>query len=500
MQIHMIGHASIFVETQDSKIIIDPILFDPHAEGIEDICPNRQVIHDEIPEFDLLIISHRHPDHFDIRSLASLPKKVDVLIPKDKVLKECLQKLGYSQVYTLGDFEEVKIGSTMLLTTRSEYRVPEFGILIADPSGVFWNQVDSDVSRDTVSFVKSRYPQIDFLLAPWQPMMETQYQDNESLSFPYSKYKAVLEPISLIKPKAIAPGANGFKFINELSWLNQIVFPVTVEQFCKDVKIVCPEVKENVFILDPGDIIAFQSGEFSYMKGRCSFVNKLEEGRECLDFSPVNLGNNLVDHNPDKFDINEMKKTIEEKVCSNMPQFFMENKDSLFMEHCHWNVIYQIEIVFPNFKQKWFFDFSEESIQAQSGRNPLANLFSVITASSLYGLIKEIKGWDYAHIGGNHRQFQKVYIATPHGIIQPAESQIKNPIDLKFPYHEIFEKIKYKEIEDWIQAYENNEISNESKTFMMKTGNSLIRLAKTKKSENFNKIVSFENLQLVKSD
>jgi len=500
MEIHMIGHASILVKTQDCKILMDPVLWDSHAEGIEDICPKREVIHDKIPEFDLLIISHRHPDHFDIRSLASLPKNVDVLIPKDKVLQECLRKLGYSQIYTLGDFSEVKIGSTNLLTTRSEYRVPEYGVLFADPSGVFWNQVDSDVSRDTVSFVKSRYPQIDFLLAPWQPMMETQYQDNGSISFPYSKYKATLAPLSLIKPKAISPGANGFQFINELSWLNQVVFPVTLEQFCEDVKMVCPEVGENVFPLDPGDILAFKYGEFSYTKGGCQFVKKVEEGRESLDFSPVNLATNLIDHNPDNYEIDYMSKTIEEEVRWNLPNFFMEKRDSLFMEHCHWNVIYQLEIVFPNSNQKWFFDFSRENIQAQPGRNPLANLFSIITASSLYGLLKGIKGWDYAHIAGNHRQFQKVYIATPHGIIRPAESQIKNPIDLKFPYNDIFEKFQYREVERWRQANGNSKISNESKTFMMKIGNTLVRLGKTNKNGNGDKIGSTENLQLVTVD
>ena len=185
MQIQTIGHASIFVETQDCRIIMDPILFSPHAEGIEDICPKREVILENIPEFDLLIISHRHLDHFDIRSLAALPKDVDVLIPQDKLLKDCLTKLGYSNIYMLKDADEVKIGSTRLLVTRSENRVPEYGILFADPSGVFWNQVDSVVSLDTINFVRSKYPQIDFLLAPWQPMLETNYQNNESLSFPY---------------------------------------------------------------------------------------------------------------------------------------------------------------------------------------------------------------------------------------------------------------------------------------------------------------------------
>lgn len=482
MEIHMIGHASIFVETQDCKILMDPVLWDPHCEGIEDVCPKREVIHERIPEFDLLIISHRHLDHFDIRSLAYLPKNVDVLIPQDKLLESCLRKLGYSQIYPLKDFSEVKIGSTSLLTTRSENRVPEYGVVFADQSGVFWNQVDSDVSLDTIRFVKSRYRQVDFLLAPWQPMLEINYQDNQSLSFPYPKYNKVLGNISVIQPKAIAPGANGFKLINGSSWLNQIVFPVTREQFCKDVKMVCPEIGENVFDLDPGDILVFKNGEFSHIKEMCQFVKKVDDNRESLDFSPVKVEGSLIDDNPDNYNLDEMREAIEEEVCFNLPKFIIEKKDSLFLEHCRWNVIYQLEILFPDSSRKWSFDFSEENVQALSGRNPFANFFTTITASSFYGLLKRVKGWDSAHMGGYYRSFNKIYIATPHGIIKPAESKIEDPLDLRFPYKDIFETIRQREIEEWGYPNGNGSSSNESKTLMMKIGNTFVRLVKENKN------------------
>ncbi len=478
MEIHMIGHASIFVETQDCKILMDPVLWDPHAEGVEDVFPKREVIHERIPEFDLLIISHRHLDHFDIRSLAYLPKTVDVLIPKDKLLESCLRKLGYSQIYPLGDFSEVKVGSTSILTTRSENRIPEYGVVFADQSGVFWNQVDSDVSLDTIRFVKSRYRQVDFLLATWQPMLEINYQSNRSLSFPYSVYNKLLGNISVIRPKAITPGSNGLKLINESSWLNQILFPVTREQFCKDVRMVCAEIGENVFALDPGDILAFKNGEFSYLKEMCQFVKKVEDNRESLDFYPVKVGADLIDDNPDNYNLNEMREAIEEEVYINLSKFIQEKKDSLFLEHCRWNVIYQLEVIFPDSSYKWSFDFSEENIQARLGRNPFANLFISITASSFYGLLKRVKGWDYAYMSGYYRRFQKIYIATPHGIIKPSEAEIEDPLVFRFPHKDIFDIIRHQEVEKWGQSLENSSISDESNTLMMKIGNTLVRLAK----------------------
>lgn len=428
---------------------MDPVLWDPHQEGLFDVCPKREVIHEQFPEFDLLIISHRHLDHFDIRSLAYLPKTVDVLIPKDELLETCLRKLGYSQIYPLGDFSKVKIGSTSLLTTRSENRVPEYGIVFADESGVCWNQVDTVVSIDTIRFVKSYYPEIDFLLATWQPMLEINFQANLSLSFPYSQYSKLLENVSLIQPKAIAPGSNGFKYINGSSWLNQIVFPVTREQFCKDVRCVYPEIGENVFTLDPGDILVLNKGNLKQLKQMCNFVKILADDTDILDFSPVKVGNDIIDENLDHYNIHEMRKTITEKICFDMPEKFREAKNSLFKEHFQWKVIYQLEIVFPDFCSKWFFDFSQENVQAQVGRNPLANLYTYITASSLYGILKKLKGWDYALLGGYYRTFQKLYLATAQGINKPDNAKIVEPLLLIFSTEETLESILNIEIEKW---------------------------------------------------
>ncbi|UKO95891.1 MBL fold metallo-hydrolase [Nostoc sp. UHCC 0870] len=476
MKIQMIGHASIFVETQDCKIMMDPVLWDEFCEVTTSICPQREVIYDQIPEYDVLVISHRHLDHFDIRSLAYLPKNVDVFIPKDKLVENSLRQLGYSRIYTLSDSSEVTIGSTTLIATRSENRVPEYGMIFADPSGVFWNQVDSEVNAKTINFVKSRYPTIDFLLASWQPMLETEYQYNQSLSFPFPGYSHILQLIGLIKPKSISPGANGFKFIDGSAWLNKVVFPVTQEQFCRDIEKVCPAT-ENIFALQPGDICEIQNGTSTYLAGKSQFVKTVKNDREILYFSPVTANGELIDRNPNNYDISEMKQTIEEEVCVNLEKFFMEHKNDLFAEYFHWEVRYQIEIVFPDSSQKWYFDFTEDPIQCRTGSNPLANVFNIITASSFYGVLKSDKTWDYPGTGGYLRAFEKLYIASTHGTMRPDIKSINfSPLALKYPYKTVFENFLCKEAEKWAKKYENKQIPSENKTRMMKFGNNLIRV------------------------
>lgn len=479
MEINFIGHASIFVKTQDCQILMDPVLWDPHQEGLFDICPQREVIHEKIPPIDLLIISHQHLDHFHIRSLAYLPKNVDVLIPEDKLIEDCLRQLGYAHIYTLKDFQQVKFGATSLLATRSENRVPEYGIIFSDSSGVFWNQVDTMVSLDTVRLIKSRYEKIDFLLAMWQPMLEINYQMNMDLNFPDAIYSKIIQTISTIQPKAIAPGSNGFTCIGGSAWLNKIVFPVTRERFCHDIKIACPELGNNVFPLDPGDVLTFEGGEFSHLQGKCPFVQKISDRREQLDFSPVRVGNEMIDHNPDHYPLDAMKAAIDQEIAVNLPEFITKTRNFLFIEYCRWQVIYQLEIIFPDGAKIWHFDFSQTEVKAQLGRNPLANVFTYMTASSLYGIIQGLKGWDYANLGGYYRRFQKLYIPNPQGISKPDEAeQIGEPLALRFPYRDLLKRILQREIAQWHDEHHNQTMPQESRTLMMRMGNTLVKLTR----------------------
>jgi UDP-MurNAc hydroxylase len=454
MEIHMIGHASIFVKTADCAVLMDPVLWDTHLEGLSDICPRRAVIHDRLPPYDFLVVSHNHQDHFDLRTLAYLPKDVEVLIPKDPLIETTLRRLGYTRIHGLDDFSEISAGSTRICTTRSDNRVPEFGVVFADPSGVFWNQVDTVVSVDAglLLFLHARFSRIDFLLATWQQMLEQNYQQNGPLTFPFEDYGRMLNNISLIRPRALAPGANGFKYVGEASWLNRVVFPITRERFCHDVGLACPTLAGNIFTLDPGDVLTLEDGRARYSSGAVDYVRTIKDDRDELDFQPVRIGADLVDHNPDREDLETLRKAVSREVECDLPAFINRKKFS-FVEHRRWGVIYQLEVVFPDGPQQWFLDFSEEQVCARRGRNGLANFFTFITASSLYGLLMRTKGWDYAALGGYYRRYQKVYAVTPLGIIRPKTDALPDVLELRFPYKQLLQEFLQREAEKWRHFY-----------------------------------------------
>ncbi len=485
MKIHLLGHASLLVETQNCKILMDPVLWDPFCEGLNESCPKREVMVEQLPkDIDFLVISHRHLDHFDLRSLAYLPKTMDVLIPKDPLLQDCLRQLGYTQIYSLADFTKVCAGATTLMTTRSEVQVPEFGMVIADESGVFWNTVDTYFAAPTIQAVRANFPTIDFLLTTWHISMEGKYQANQPLAFPLQYYGCLFNLISLVQPKAIAPGAQGFKYIGKSAWQNQTVFPVTRERFCHDLETAFPTLKETIFQLNPGDCFTLNQGQYEQFPAGSDYAKMLVDDRDLVDFAPVIAGNPLTDPNPEQIELETLEQTIETEICQDFLQFILEHQRTLFYEHCHWQVIYQIEVTFPNRdRRRWSIDFSQDTIQIKPGRNPHANLFSYITASSLCSLIHKKRDWDYLLCSGEYRGFHSIYSMSQWGAVSPDMTSIADPIRLRFSPNYIASNNVYKELKKWTSP-DSVPPSTKSEPTLFQLGNLLIRLKKSQQPAN----------------
>ncbi|MBE7383674.1 MAG: MBL fold metallo-hydrolase [Leptolyngbya sp. SIO1E4] len=431
MKITLLGHASIFVETADCRILMDPVFGETFCEGLNAACPQREIFPKKLPEFDFLVISHQHLDHFDVETLASLPKDIDVLVPPDPLITNTLKALGYARVYPLKEFDKVRCGNTTLMTTRSEVRVPEFGLVVADPSGVFWNTVDTYFATPTIQKVRESFPSIDFLLATWHISMETVYQSHRGVSFPYQLYGKLFKLFQLIQPKALAPGASGWKYINHAAWQNQTVFPVTRERFCHDVKQAFSALGDRVFAFNPGDVISFDQGDYEYAPASSNLARMVLDDRACLDFSPVTAGNPLIDPNPEEISLPELHSSIIEAIEVGLTAFVQEHQQKLFHLHHHWQVISQITVTFPDGERQWFIDFSQDSPQLGKGRHPLANLFSYITASGFYSVLQNQRGWDYLWCSGEYRTFQKIYQMSDRGILVPeADEVITDPLHL----------------------------------------------------------------------
>ena len=161
MKTTLIAHACLLVQSKGATLLTDPIFFDSLWEEINIHCPSIDLQIDKIPKVDILSISHRHQDHFDVRTLAFLAEsdtvlKPDaaILAPDDELLLEVLKELGFKEVRVVKDFEPMKIKGLTLTPTPSLNKqdyFPEHGLLINDGEVTLWNQVDTIVNPEIIN-------------------------------------------------------------------------------------------------------------------------------------------------------------------------------------------------------------------------------------------------------------------------------------------------------------------------------------------------------------
>jgi UDP-MurNAc hydroxylase len=103
MRFTVIGHACLFVETGEERILVDPWLSGScYWRSWWHFPPNID-IRQEVLEPDYVYLSHHHFDHFHYPSLRRISKRARVLIPRFgvDVMRHELSQLGFTDVTEL---------------------------------------------------------------------------------------------------------------------------------------------------------------------------------------------------------------------------------------------------------------------------------------------------------------------------------------------------------------------------------------------------------------
>lgn len=98
-----VGHSTLMYDLAGVKIITDPLLYNQ----IKHIRKNTPIARQTIPrQFDLILITHFHMDHFHYPSLKLLDKTAHVIAPRGAKTK--LNRLGFSNVEELAIGQEIE--------------------------------------------------------------------------------------------------------------------------------------------------------------------------------------------------------------------------------------------------------------------------------------------------------------------------------------------------------------------------------------------------------
>jgi hypothetical protein len=203
----------------------DPHFFEVYGQGLFVHDPPRRIPVQLLPALDLVFVSHRHRDHFDVRSLAQLPRSTPIACANDPEIIYCLERLGFTNVTAIEDWQQLLVKDLLLTFTPSLYRVPEHGLLLQSSGVSLWNMVDSVVDVAMIAQVKRLAPDIDLLLWPYQPLLETAAVENDTLELALPSMERKLVTLTLIAPRHVMPYADGQIGTASAGWLNSYRFP-----------------------------------------------------------------------------------------------------------------------------------------------------------------------------------------------------------------------------------------------------------------------------------
>lgn len=371
MKVTLIGHACVFVEMDGVNCIMDPVFGDPFEEGVVASCPKRVVHEDALPKIDVIVISHAHLDHFDIPTLAKLPRSAHVVCPKDQTITYALDRLGFTSVHPSDPFKQFKIDRYELITTLSSVsNVVEFGMVFKDRSGTFWNQVDSVVLPGTIDSVRERAGKIDLLFA-MHASQNFDFFQSRATGFPYASHEMNLSTVARIAPTMVVPGAAGFRFCGPAEWANPFLFPISRERFLRDLKELAPSIDASIG--NPGDVFEVSGGKVTRRPAAARFASMVEDDTAMLRFDPSAPLPPLTDPNPPGY----MRQRIElavEQVFEGLSSFVARaysEADAVVDSYRDLHATYSVRVVFPEGDERvWRVAFEPSAPRIDASAEP----------------------------------------------------------------------------------------------------------------------------------
>ena len=460
----LIGHACLLIQSKEITIMTDPVWFDYLWEEINTLCPSIILEKDKVPSLDVLNISHRHQDHFDVRTLAYLVQNeriitpdTIILAPQDNLLLDILNELEFKNIKVVADFEPIQVKDVTITPTPSRNQLstaedpfPEHGLLVNDGEVTIWNQVDSMVNPDIIQHIGELYGQIDFFHSRFVPLIEGNLSYNRPLTLPVDEYCTFLNVVKTLNPKMVVPGSAAFRYRDELIYMNQVSFPITQDQFLRDLTAFCPEVPSAPFF--PGDVAHISREKVTIKKQSSDFVQVKEDDSALITFKPNAYIPVIKTQTTDPEQYKSEIKVVDNFIKNCLLDRII-NSELLDGWH-HWQIVYQLEVFGQKDSQAWSIDFGQSGKpQLHKGDIGKINLYEGISSSELCNLIEGTTSWDYVTLCGNYRTFNNMYRITNGKFELPPEDKSNyalEPLMDIFPWDTNMDRQKFmKDVQRW---------------------------------------------------
>ncbi len=397
MRATLIGHATWLLETEAGAVLTDPVLSDPFEDDTVVSCPRREVHLEHLPPLAAIFLSHRHLDHFHLPSLERLDRRVPVFCPDDALLLRGLRAVGFTDCRLLHAFEPVQLGPLRLLPTPSSSPTfVEYGLVFEDHSGRLFNQVDTPLSRATIERLHALSGRPDVHLAAYATqdfgLFEARRQDTAGI------YARNLDVAEAVGARCVVPAAAGFRFADDVGWLNAHLFPIAEARFAADLR--KRPTRPQVECLLPGDTLELTAARVTVHRQQAPYVSLVANDAALLTYAPDSPVPELTDLNEPEHPADYLAQFIDGFMETGLSAFLADAvpaNEAVVSRYVAANASYQVEVVFPDHTRRWAWQF-DAAAHAVRRADDLArpDITKSIAASTLVDLVSGHRSCFYA--------------------------------------------------------------------------------------------------------
>lgn len=245
-----LGHASVLLELQGTRILTDPLLLNRVLHLYRRSAP---VAAKHYADIDAVLITHNHWDHLDLPSHRRLDRGTRFIVPRG--VGTMLRRRGYANLEELREDEDTQVGPVRVRATHANHIGGRPLVSVATACAGFLIQGRQKIQffGDTDYFpgMAKITDDLDIALVPvagWGPTLGDGHMD------PQQAAKAV----ALLKPRLAIPIHWGTFFPFGLRQLGRAAGDDPAHLFSQHVADVAPEVE--VHVLEPGEAFNIETG------------------------------------------------------------------------------------------------------------------------------------------------------------------------------------------------------------------------------------------------
>lgn len=265
MIVTWLGHAQLFINAAGKTLLLDPWFAEPVFGGAWFRYPPPPYPHaSSLPPPSFLLLSHAHPDHSGLGTLAQLRKTTPTLAMPfpSGVLERRLKRAEYTDVRWQQPWVTKEVSAGLKLTFVPHDRGREVSSIVVEADGVrLYHGNDSPLSVEAYREIVKRLGPIDIALLPYAGASSypTCFGGDEALMKERCEKKKreglqrFEDGIVGLEPKEAVPFASGWALLEESEVEKNFVDRPTALQALSAAMLVAHEHGTHLLHLEPGD-------------------------------------------------------------------------------------------------------------------------------------------------------------------------------------------------------------------------------------------------------